>query len=238
LGLSPSGPRFKFRLRERTKFYMIELIQFPWSPFCLVQRRILEFSGAPFKIINLPNQDRSRVWKLTKQRYYGVPTIRHGRNVVFELNDDSQVIAKYLDEELELGLFPPELEGVQSLLWRYIENDVEGATFRLNDIYWRENVPPAEQLQFLRFKERKFGRGCLDQWRAQRNDWLKSLKERLLPFEKMLAHQSFLLGEQPRFVDFDLFGMLENFLYSGHYQLPAAHSQIKNWHRRMARLKR
>jgi hypothetical protein len=39
-------------------------------------------------------------------------------------------------------------------------------------------------------------------------------------------------------VDFDLFGMLENFLYSGHYQLPAAHSQIKNWHRRMARLKR
>jgi glutathione S-transferase len=217
---------------------MIELIQFPWSPFCLVQRRILEFSGAPFKIINLPNQDRSRVWKLTKQRYYGVPTIRHGRNVVFELNDDSQVIAKYLDEELELGLFPPELEGVQSLLWRYIENDVEGATFRLNDIYWRENVPPAEQLQFLRFKERKFGRGCLDQWRAQRNDWLKSLKERLLPFEKMLAHQSFLLGEQPRFVDFDLFGMLENFLYSGHYQLPAAHSQIKNWHRRMARLKR
>jgi hypothetical protein len=32
--------------------------------------------------------------------------------------------------------------------------------------------------------------------------------------------------------------MLENFLYSGHYQLPAAHSRIKGWHRRMARLKR
>jgi glutathione S-transferase len=217
---------------------MIELIQFPWSPFCIVQRRILEFSGSPFKIINIPNQDRSLVWKLTKQRYYGVPIIKDGRSVIFELNDDSQVIAKYLDEELELGLFPAALEGVQSLLWRYIENEIEGAAFRLNDIYWRENVPSAERLQFLRFKERKFGRGCLDQWRAQRNDWLKLLKERLLSFEKMLAHQSFLLGEQPRFVDFDLFGMLENFLYSGHYQLPAAYSQIKDWHRRMARLKR
>jgi glutathione S-transferase len=217
---------------------MIELIQFPWSPFCIVQRRILEFSGAPFKITNLPNQDRSRVWKLTKQRYYGVPIIKDGRSVVFELNDNSQVIAKYLDEELDLGLFPPGLEGVQSLLWRGIENEIEGAAFRLNDIYWRENVPSAEQLQFLRFKERKFGRGCLDQWRAQRNDWLKLLKERLLPFEKMLAHQSFLLGGQPRFVDFDLFGMLENFLYSGHYELPAAYPQIKDWHRRMARLKR
>ncbi|MGB7767313.1 MAG: glutathione S-transferase N-terminal domain-containing protein, partial [Verrucomicrobiia bacterium] len=144
---------------------MIELIQFPWSPFCIVQRRILEFSGAPFKITNIPNQDRSRVWKLTKQRYYGVPIIQDGKNVVFELNDDSQVIAKYLDEELDLGLFPPELEGVQSILWRCIENEIEGAAFRLNDIYWRENVPSAEQLQFLRYKERKFGRGCLDQWR-------------------------------------------------------------------------
>jgi hypothetical protein len=59
---------------------MIELIQFPWSPFCIVQRRILEFSGAPFKIINIPNADRSLVWKLTKQRYYGVPIIRDGKN--------------------------------------------------------------------------------------------------------------------------------------------------------------
>jgi glutathione S-transferase len=217
---------------------MIELIQFPWSPFCIVQRRILEFSGAPFKITNIPNQNRSLVWKLTKQRYYGVPIVKNGRNVIFELDDDSQVIAKYLDEELELGLFPPDLEGVQSILWRWIENEIEGAAFRLNDIYWRENVPPADQLQFLRFKERKFGRGCLEQWRTQQNDQLKQLKQKLVPFEKMLAHQPFLLGEQPRFVDFDLFGMLENFLYSGHYQLPAAHSQIKHWHHRMARLKK
>jgi glutathione S-transferase len=217
---------------------MIELIQFPWSPFCIVPRRILEFSGVPFKITNIPNQDRSRVWKLTKQRYYGVPVIRHGKNVVFELNDDSQVIAKYLDEELDLGLFPSELEGVQSILWRFIENEIEGATFRLNDIYWRENVPPAEQLQFLRFKERKFGRGCIDQWRKQQNDWLNLLEARLLPFEEMLSHHPYLLGRQPRFVDFDLFGMLENFLYSGHFKLPPACSQIKDWHRRLARLKR
>ena len=89
-------------------------------------------------------------------------------------------------------------------------------------------MPAAEQLPFLRHKERKFGRGCIDQWRAQQNDWLKQLEQRLLPFEEMLAHQPFLLGEQPRFVDFDLFGMLGNFLYSGHYQLPAAHPHIKD----------
>ena len=212
---------------------MIELFQFPWSPFCLPQRRILEFSGARFKTINVPPQERSLVWKLTKQRYYGVPVIRDGKNILFETGDDSQVIAKYLDLKLKLDLFPAGLEGVQSILWRYIENEVEGATFRLNDIYYQEISPAADHLQYLRFKERKFGRGCIDQWRAQKNDWLKKLEASRIPFEQMLAHSKFLLGERPRFVDFDLFGMLENFLFSGHYQLPKSQPYLRAWHRRM-----
>jgi glutathione S-transferase len=216
---------------------MIELIQFPWSPFCIVQRRILEFSGTPFKITNIPNQDRTLVWKLTRQRYYGVPVIRDGKTVVFEVSDDSQVIAKYLDEEMELGLFPARWRGVQSVLWGFIENEIEGATFRLNDIYWQENVPAAEQLQFLRFKERKFGRGCIGQWRKDQKLWLKKLEDRLIPFEIILTHQMYLLDDRPRFVDFNLFGMLENFLYSGHYELPKRHKQIRAWHRRMAKAK-
>src|SRR5271154_5836628 len=216
---------------------MIELIQVPCSAFCIVQRQILEFSGAPFKIINIPSQDRSLVWKLTRQRYYGVPVIRDGKNVIFEVAEDSQVIAKYLDEEMELGLFPNQWRGVQSVLWKFIENEIEGATFRLNDIYWQENVPAAEQLQFLRFKERKFGRGCIEQWRKEQKLWLKKLEDFLIPFEIILSHQEFLLDDRPRFVDFDLFGMLENFLYSGHYKLPARHKQIQKWHRRMTSAK-
>src|SRR5882757_1723929 len=112
---------------------MIELIQFPWSPFCIVQRRILEFSGTNFKITNIPNGDRSLVWRLTRQRYYGVPIIRDGRSIIFELDENSQVIAKYLEAKLKLGLFPPELEGQQSIIWRYIESEIEGCAFRLND---------------------------------------------------------------------------------------------------------
>ncbi len=105
---------------------------------------------------------------------------------------------------------------------RFIESEVEGATFRLNDIYYKENAAPADHLQYLRFKERKFGRGCIEQWRKDQRLWLKKLADCLIPFEIILAHQKFLLDAQPRFVDFDLFGMLENFLYSGHYKLPSA----------------
>ena len=127
---------------------MIELIQFPWSPFSIPSRRILEFSGV----------------------------IRDGAKVVFDDTDDQQIVAKYLDQILKLGLFPAEFEGVQSLLWRTIENEIEGATFRLNDSHYREFVKPAEQLQYLRFKERKFGRGCIDQWRKDQKVWLKKLE--------------------------------------------------------------
>ena len=218
---------------------MIELIQFPWSPFCLVQRRILEFSGTRFKLSNLPlTGDRSRIWELTKRRYYAVPVIKDGRNFVFELAEDSQAIAKYLDQKLGLGLFPADLEGVQFILWRYIDNEVEGLTFKLNDSYACEFVARADFLSYLRHKERKFGRGCLEQWAAQRRAMLQQLEQAIIPFEEMLAHRHFLMGDRPRFVDFDLWGMLANFLYSGHYALPKTQPQIKKWFRRMTILKR
>ena len=94
---------------------MIELVQFPWSPFCIPQRRILEFSGAPFTITNIPPQDRSLVWKLTKQRYYGAPIIRDGRTVVFEVSEESQVVAKYLDEKFQLVLLRVTRRAIHSL---------------------------------------------------------------------------------------------------------------------------
>jgi glutathione S-transferase len=216
---------------------MIELIQFPWSPFCIVQRRILEFSGVRFRITNIPNGDRSLVWRLSKQRYYGVPIIRDGKSVIFEVNEESQVIAKYLDSKLQLGLFPWEIEGVQSIAWRYIESEIESVGFKLNDIYWQEMVPASDQLRFLRHKERKFGRGCLSQWKSQKKELLEQLDQRLIPFEEMLLYKPYLLDERPRFVDFDLFGMLANFLYSGHYRLPTAHTRLKAWYGHMARVR-
>ncbi len=216
---------------------MIELIQFPWSPYCLVQKRILEFAGVPHKITNVPPGDRSFVWRVTRQRYYQVPVLRDGRSVLFEVDDNSQVIGKYLDAKFSLGLFPRQWAGVQNLLWRHIENDVEGFTFKLNDARYEEFVPADARLNYLRFKERKFGRGCIDSWRRGEKELLAGLTQCLAPYEQMLGERPFLLDQRPRFVDFDLFGMLENFLFSGHYKLPPAHPRLRSWHARMAKIK-
>ena len=217
---------------------MIELIQFPWSPFCLVQKRILEFGGIPHKTVNIPsNTDRSLVWNLTKHRYYQVPVLRDGREVLFEIGPDTQVLAKYLDEKYQLGLFPHDWDGIQDILWRYIENEIEALTFKLNDAYFEEFVPRADQLNYRRFKERKFGRHCLEQWRKEQKSLRMELQEKLVPCEQMLAHRDFLLDAHPRFVDFDLWGMLANLKYSGHHDVPAAHPRLRHWYGRMAKIK-
>jgi glutathione S-transferase len=202
-----------------------------------VQKRILEYSGAPHKITNVPSTERSLVWRLTKQRYYQVPILRDGKTVVFETDDNSQVLAKYLDDRLQLGLFPHDYDGIQDVLWRYIDNDVEGFTFKLNDAYFTEFVPRAEQLAYRRHKERKFGRCCLERWRKEENSLRMELEGRLVPFEQMLAHRDFLLDAQPRFVDFDLWGMLANLKYSGHHELPAGHAALREWYDRMSKVK-
>ena len=216
---------------------MIQLIQFPWSPYCLVQHHLLKFTGVAHKIINIPPSDRSLVWRLTRHRYYQVPILKDGRNVLFETDVNSQVIAKYLDAKFGLGLFPRKWAGVQNILWRYVENEVEECTFKLNDAHYREFVPASERLQYLRYKERKFGPGCLQQWLEQQDQLFAELTRRLLPFEQMLETTPFLLDASPRFIDFDLYGMFGNLLYSGHYELPTAHSRLKDWHTRMTTVK-
>jgi len=217
---------------------MIELIQFPWSNFCLVQRRLLEYAGEPFKTTNIPVTDRSLVWRLTRQRYYNVPIVRDGRIIVFETDPYSQVVAKYIDGKFQLNLFPTSFRGVDRILWRFIEDNVEDPCFKLNDVYWEELVPKAQRLAFLRHKERKFGRGCIDQWRAQEAQLLGQLTEALVPFESMLAERPYLLHGRPHFIDFDLWGMLAGFLYTGHYQLPVVHSGLNEWFARMSNLKK
>jgi glutathione S-transferase len=216
---------------------MLQLFQFPWSPYCLVQRRILEFSGAPHQIVNVPATDRSVIWKETRQRYYQVPVLKDGKNVLFETGENSQVIAKYLESKLQLGLFPREWEGIQDLIWENIENEIEGFTFKLNDGAYKEFVPKGEQLNYLRFKERKFGKGCLRQWAEQALAMQRRLAEKLLPYEQMLGNRPFLLDRRPRFVDFDLWGMLANFHFSGKNKLPASRPKLKAWYARMGHVK-
>lgn len=200
---------------------MLTLIQFPWSPFCITIRHMLDWHGVKYRVRNIPNHDRTAVIKATRGRGYTVPCVVDGRRAVVDETDFGQEVARYVDGKFKLRLFPSEKEGAQSILARYIEGELEDIGFRVNDSYVVPRLPLVERVMVTRHKERKFGKGCVAQWARERRALNAEMARRLSPLENVLASSPYLLGDRPLFVDFDLYGVLGNYLYNGKTRLPA-----------------
>ena len=114
---------------------MLTLIQFPWSPFCITVRHILEQNGIPFRLRNIPYHERASIIRATNGRGYTVPCVVDGKQAICDVTDFGQEVARYIDRRYTLNLFPKEFEGIQLILSRYIENDLEMVGFKINDSY-------------------------------------------------------------------------------------------------------
>lgn len=216
---------------------MIKLYQHPVSPFCIGIRRILEAYNIPHEVINLAYNDRRPIVDKSGGAYYRVPLIEDGERVVWDKTEYGQEVARYIDEKHRLGLFPSHLEGLQEILSRYMESEVEAVGFKLNDIDYREWITdPYDRAMFVRHKERKFGDGCIEAWRRSEPELLDQLTRLLRPLDHMLAHSPFLVDSRPRFVDFNLYGVLGNFMFSGRHRIPKELSALEAWHAKMEAL--
>jgi glutathione S-transferase len=213
---------------------MITLIQFPWSPFCISIRRILERNRIPHRIKNVQTHMRDDVIRATKGRAYTVPCLIDGKTAVADFTDFGQEVARYIDCKYKLDLFPREKEGIQAILARYIENDLEGIGFKIDDSYVIPTLSLVERVTLTRFKERKFGKGCVQQWTKDRAKLNRQFAELLVPMDNMLASSPFLVADRPLFVDYDLYGILGNYLYCGKTRLPNL-KNLQRWHRAMSR---
>ncbi len=105
---------------------MLTLIQFPWSPFCITVRRMLERNGIPFRSRDIPFHDRDSIVIATKGRGHNVPCIVDGNHALCDTTDFGQEVARYIDRRHNLGLFPKAFEGIQLILSRYIERPRNG----------------------------------------------------------------------------------------------------------------
>src|SRR6266403_5743042 len=186
---------------------MITLIQFPWSPFCITIRRILERHRIPHRIKNTPSHQRDAIIRAAKGRAYTVPCLVDGKIAVGDFTDFGQEVARYVDRKHKLSLFPRDKEGIQAILARYIENDLEGIGFKVNDSYVIPTRPLVERVVLTRHKERKFGKGCVGQWAKDRVKLYRQFADLLAPLDNMLASSEFLVADRPLFVDYDLFGI-------------------------------
>lgn len=211
---------------------MLTLIQLPWSPFCITARHILERNAVPFRLRNIAYHERTSIIRATNGRGHTVPCVLDGNKAVCDVTDFGQEVARYIDRRFKLRLFPEELEGIQLILSRYIENELEMVGFKVNDSYIIPSRPLEERVMLVRHKERKFGRGCLQEWTSHRTYLRAQFEELLKPLDNILASSPFLISDRPVFVDYNLFGVIENYLFSGKTRLPAL-PHLRRWHRRM-----
>jgi glutathione S-transferase len=112
----------------------------------------------------------------------------------------------------------------------HIENTVEIPAFKLTDVHYVPAIAdPVERGMVIRHKERRFGRGCLGQWAADRESLLAETVRLLRPFERMAAQQPFLLGAAPVYTDFALFGILANLTFNQWNPFPPDLPALERW---------
>lgn len=211
---------------------MLTLIQLPWSPFCIAVRHILEQNGIPFRLRNIPYHERAPIIRATNARGYTVPCVVDGKRAICDTTDFGQEVARYIDRRYNLDLFPKKLDGLQLILSRYIENDLEMVGFKVNDTYVIPSRPLIERIMLIRHKERKFGKGCVQEWTSHRNYLTTQFAELLIPFDNLLASSHFLLSDRPLFLDYNLYGVIGNYLFSKKTKLPNL-KHLRRWHRTM-----
>jgi glutathione S-transferase len=209
--------------------------QLEHSPYCIPITQALLALRAPFEVKNISNADRREVIELTAGAYYQVPVLVHEDHVVFESAPDTTEVAHYVDRVFAGGrLFPVEFEGLQRILIPYIEDHIEGVTFRLVDPPYLRDIPDiVERSMIRRHKERKFGAGCVEAWERDRGRLTAEAATLLDPFQLMLRHKPFLFGETPVFADFALFGILGNLTYRGYNRLSPDQKDLFGWQERL-----
>jgi hypothetical protein len=155
-----------------------------------------------------------------------------GKRAICDVTDFGQEVAHYIDLRHNLNLFPKEFEGLQLILSRYLEHDLESVGFKINDTYVIPSHPIVERVMLVRHKERKFGKGCLQEWTSHRKYLTTQFAELLMPIDNTLASSPFLLSDRPLFLDYDLYGVIGNYLFNGKTKLPRL-KNLRRWHRTM-----
>lgn len=214
----------------------LTLYDLPHSPYCLPIKRILGALRQPFVVEDVPNWDRRKVIEITGGAYYQVPVLVHDGKVVFESGAETNDVARYIDATFAGGkLFPAGYEGLHELLVRHLDDEVEGATFRCADAFYVNSITDmVGRVMVLRHKERKFGRGCITQWKADIENLRANAATYFARFDAILRHKPFLLGAQPVYADFLLWGIIGNYTYQGWNELPPMMTSLRDWNDRVA----
>lgn len=209
---------------------------FPHNCFCVAIFQSLKACRADPTIKTVSHGNRSEVIHLTKGACYQIPVLQDGATVIWESEADSQDIAEYVDAKYGNGrLFPSKTRALQDLILPHLEENCHHAVEMLTDVHFIAGIEDiAEKVMIVRHKERKFGKGCVDKWRAEIPQLYSKLERFVAPFEQLLFPNDFLLGDQPVYLDFMLFGIFTDLTYKNYYPFPEKYKALRSWYQRLA----
>ncbi|MDO8434411.1 MAG: glutathione S-transferase family protein [Candidatus Binatus sp.] len=200
-----------------------KLYQFLGSPFCAKVRKLLEFKGVDFEVVEVDYLERKELLIASGQMTVPAVTFASGETIV-----DSARIAMRLEEmHPEPTIFPPGWRGLHLALADYIDNRLEESVYpaALADelkYYGSQGADRAALWRLIR--ERKYGAGFVERTIADETaNWNRACAA-LAPFEEQLASRPFLTG-RIGLADFSLYGQLYYFAFTGELKIPA---ELKN----------
>ena len=217
------------------------LYQFATSPFCSKVRKILDYKGLDYQIIEIDYVERKELIAASGQIM--VPVLRlediGGDGGGVETIVDSDRIALRLEELCpEPTILPARNRGLHLALTRYIDSEVEEVLFRAAlpdeaEYFARQG---ADRLALFRYiRERKYGEGFCERMEREREANFVRVSEVLAPFEMMLEHGAFLLA-RVGLADFALYGQLHFLALSGVLKIPIELPRLREFYGRVDRI--
>jgi glutathione S-transferase len=205
------------------------LFQFLTSPFCAKVRKILDYKGVDYEIVEVDYLERKELLTTSGQIMVPALTLENGETIV-----DSDRIAMRLEELYpEPTIFPPGQRGIHIALARYIDSTVKEALFQFavpdEREYFRRHGAEHEAMWRL-IRERWYGEGYVDRMATKviRNASLKAAGDVLAPFEEQLGAGvgAFLTG-RIGLADFSLYGQLYLLAFTGELKVPASMPHLR-----------
>ncbi len=182
----------------------MKLYRFEYSCYARKAQMVLDLLGLTYDIVEVPFGDRTELATLT-HGYIQVPVLVDDRGKV---TVDSRAICEtVLQGECAERLVPAPWQGP---IWAYADwcdGPLEDALFRIASPKLRHHFKrAADQALFVFVKERKFGKGCVDDWERGAADLIARARALLAPTVQTLRQQPFIFGARATLADAALYG--------------------------------
>jgi glutathione S-transferase len=184
----------------------MRLYRFRQSAFARKVQMLLDLQGRPYDLVDVPYSDRTELARLTGGYVY-VPVLvdDEGRVTV----ESRRICEVLLADRGGRNLTPEPLEGP---IWAYADfcdGVLEDVLFRIASPFVRDAwQSPGDRALYTLIKERKFGPGCVDQWRRDKDTLLERARVLLAPTIRTLRSVPFVFGESATLADAALYGNL------------------------------